>query len=142
MLIFVFDLCIQRVVECNNEAYSLCASTVAGCFLSEPENRMICYLYISGLAEVLHGSGSDRLDKLMPDVIKTTLKEDLAPHVREGYLMLYIYLPATFGDEFAKYVAQIVPSLLKVYLSSLAIHFLHCKILVLLLLYERAKNIN
>ena len=58
----------------------------------------------------------------MPDVIKTTLKEDLAPHVREGYLMLYIYLPATFGDEFAKYVAQIVPSLLKVYLSTLVIH--------------------
>ena len=50
----------------------------------------------------------------MPDVIKTTLKDDLAPHVREGYLMLYIYLPATFGEEFAKYIAQIVPSLLKV----------------------------
>ena len=50
----------------------------------------------------------------MPDVIKTTSKEDLAPHVREGYLMLYIYLPATFGEEFAKYVGPIVPSLLKV----------------------------
>eukprot|EP00112_Aurelia_sp_Birch-Aquarium-sp1_P008341 Seg1915.7 transcript_id=Seg1915.7/GoldUCD/mRNA.D3Y31 product="eIF-2-alpha kinase activator GCN1" protein_id=Seg1915.7/GoldUCD/D3Y31 len=66
-----------------------------------------------GLAEVLHGLGTERLAKLMPDVIKTTSKEDLAPHVREGYLMLYIYLPATFGDAFACYVGPIVPSLLK-----------------------------
>ena len=68
---------------------------------------------------MLHGLGTERLAKLMPDVIKTTSKEDLAPHVREGYLMLYIYLPATFGDAFACYVGPIVPSLLKVCLISL-----------------------
>ncbi len=74
----------------------------------------MCFLVSSGLAEVLHGLGSDRLDKLMPDVIEMTSKEDLAPHVREGYLMLYIYLPATFGEVFASYIGPIVPSLLKV----------------------------
>ena len=61
----------------------------------------------------------------MPDVIKTTLKEDLAPHVREGYLMLYIYLPVTFGEDFSKYVAQIVPSLLKVCSLIILIYYLH-----------------
>ena len=72
-----------------------------------------------GLAEVLHGLGSDRLEKLMPDVIETTSKEDLAPHVREGYLMLYIYLPATFGEEFVVYIGRIIPSLLKVCITSI-----------------------
>merc|ERR1719505_350717 len=66
-----------------------------------------------GLAEVLHALGKDRLDKLMPDVIETTLKTELAPNVRDGYLMLYIYLLATFGDDFLDYISVIIPPILK-----------------------------
>ncbi|XP_047142571.2 stalled ribosome sensor GCN1 isoform X1 [Hydra vulgaris] len=66
-----------------------------------------------GLSEVLHALGQERLDKLMPDVIATTMKVELPPFVREGYLMLYIYLPATFGDDFIGYISSIVPAILK-----------------------------
>ena len=67
---------------------------------------------------MLHALGKDRLDKLMPDVIETTLKTELAPNVRDGYLMLYIYLPATFGDDFLDYISVIIPPILKVKSSS------------------------
>lgn len=66
-----------------------------------------------GLAEVLHALGQERLDKLMPDVIDTTMKVELSPNVRDGYLMLYIYLPATFGDDFMAYIDLIIPPILK-----------------------------
>lgn len=58
--------------------------------------------------------GTEKLDKLMPDVIATTVKTELPPNVRDGYLMLYIYLPATFEDEFLDYIGPIIPAILKV----------------------------
>lgn len=62
----------------------------------------------------MHALGQERLDKLMPDVIDTTMKVELSPNVRDGYLMLYIYLPATFGDDFMAYIDLIIPPILKV----------------------------
>lgn len=50
----------------------------------------------------------------MPDVISTTEKTELAPHVREGYLMLYIYLPGTFREEFTEYIGPILSSIIQV----------------------------
>ena len=50
----------------------------------------------------------------MPEVICTTERTELAPHVREGYLMLYIYLPSTFKDDFIPFVGPVIPSVLKV----------------------------
>jgi len=50
----------------------------------------------------------------MPDVIGTTMKTDLAPNIRDGYLMLFIYLPATFGEDFTDYIGPIIPPILKV----------------------------
>ena len=50
----------------------------------------------------------------MPEVISTTERTELAPHVREGYLMLYIYLPSTFKDDFIPFVGPVIPSVLKV----------------------------
>lgn len=67
-----------------------------------------------GLSEVLYGLGFERLAHLMPDVISTTEKSDLAAHVKEGYLMLYLYLPSTFGAEFTPFIGAIIPSILKV----------------------------
>ena len=66
--------------------------------------------------------GTNRLEKLMPEVISTTERVDLAPHVREGYLMLYIYLPSTFKDDFIPFVEPVIPSVLKV--TSLVSFFL------------------
>lgn len=50
----------------------------------------------------------------MPEVVSTTSRPEVAPHVREGYLMLYIYLPAAFGDDFLPFVDRVIPSILKV----------------------------
>ena len=49
----------------------------------------------------------------MPEVVAKTQQTELPPHVRDGYLMLYIYLPMTFGEEFKPYVGQSIPSILK-----------------------------
>lgn len=68
----------------------------------------------SGLAEVMAGLGVEKLDKLMPDVVQTASKVDIASHVRDGYIMMFIYLPLTFGDKFTPYVGPIIPCILKV----------------------------
>ncbi|XP_060926868.1 stalled ribosome sensor GCN1 [Limanda limanda] len=66
-----------------------------------------------GLAEVMAGLGVEKLDKLMPDVVATASKVDIASHVRDGYIMLFIYLPLTFGERFTPYVGPIIPCVLK-----------------------------
>lgn len=63
------------------------------------------------------GLGVEKLDKLMPDVVQTASKVDIASHVRDGYIMMFIYLPLTFGDKFTPYVGPIIPCILKVPLS-------------------------
>ena len=50
----------------------------------------------------------------MPEVVSTTSRPEVAPHVKEGYLLLYIYLPASFGSEFLPFVDRVIPSILKV----------------------------
>lgn len=77
----------------------------------------MCVLVSSGLAEVMAGLGVEKLDKLMPDVVQTASKIDIASHVRDGYIMMFIYLPLTFGDKFTPYVGPIIPCILKVLLS-------------------------
>ena len=71
-------------------------------------------LMLSGLSEVVGGLGLGKLHKLMPDIIETAQRMDIAPTVRDGYIMMYIYLPGVFGDDFMPYIATIIPSILKV----------------------------
>nr|XP_055023389.1 eIF-2-alpha kinase activator GCN1 [Misgurnus anguillicaudatus] len=66
-----------------------------------------------GLAEVMAALGVEKLDKLMPDVVQTASKIDIASHVRDGYIMMFIYLPLTFGEKFTPYVGPIIPCILK-----------------------------
>lgn len=65
-----------------------------------------------GLAEVFAGIGVGALDKLMPDVIATAASADVSPAVRDGYIMLYIYLPPVFGADFLPYLPKVVPGIL------------------------------
>ena len=77
----------------------------------------MCRVYFcndAGLSEVVGGLGLNKLQKLMPDIIQTAERMDIAPHVRDGYIMMYIYLPSVFGDDFIPYVGPISPSILKV----------------------------
>jgi hypothetical protein len=67
-----------------------------------------------GLSEVVGSLGLAKLHKLMPDIIQTAERVDIAPHVRDGYIMMFIFLPIVFGDEFMPYVGPIIPSILKV----------------------------
>lgn len=66
-----------------------------------------------GLAEVIGALGLEKLHKLMPDIIKTTERNDISPYVKDGYLMLYIYLPLVFGQDFAPYIGKITHPILK-----------------------------
>ncbi|XP_066545283.1 stalled ribosome sensor GCN1 isoform X2 [Amia ocellicauda] len=66
-----------------------------------------------GLAEVMAGLGVEKLDRLMPEVVQTASRLDIASHVRDGYIMMFIYLPLTFGDQFTPYVGPIIPCILK-----------------------------
>ncbi|KAL7422316.1 translational activator of GCN4 [Cryptotrichosporon argae] len=63
-----------------------------------------------GLSEVLAGLGMDRLEGLLPDVISSTSSP--RAYVREGFISLLIYLPATFGHRFAPHLSRIIPPIL------------------------------
>ena len=66
-----------------------------------------------GLAEVVGGLGVDKMNTLMPDIVKTAERTDIAPHVKDGYIMMFIYMPTVFQDEFIAYVSQIISPILK-----------------------------
>ncbi|XP_033102350.1 eIF-2-alpha kinase activator GCN1-like [Anneissia japonica] len=66
-----------------------------------------------GMSEVIAGLGISKLDKHMPDIIKTASAADIPPHVKDGYMMMFIYLPGTFGDKFLPYIGSIIIPILK-----------------------------
>ncbi|TPX42852.1 hypothetical protein SeLEV6574_g05373 [Synchytrium endobioticum] len=64
-----------------------------------------------GLSEVLAGIGIDRMEGMLPEVQVNISSR--RPYVREGFMLLYIYLPATFGEKFRPYLGSMIHSLLK-----------------------------
>ena len=50
----------------------------------------------------------------MPRFIDSAQDMNRPAHCRDGYLMLFIYLPNTFQDQFLQFVDQILPCILKV----------------------------
>lgn len=66
-----------------------------------------------GLSEVVAGLGVQKLHKIMPDIIATAERTDIAPHVKDGYIMMFIYMPGAFTDEFTPYIGQIINPILK-----------------------------
>jgi hypothetical protein len=66
-----------------------------------------------GLSEVFGALGSAKLEKSMPEIIERAIQLDLSPYVRDGYIMMFIYLPLTFGEEFIPYIGQIIQPILK-----------------------------
>ncbi|EDW83946.2 uncharacterized protein Dwil_GK13410 [Drosophila willistoni] len=66
-----------------------------------------------GLSEVVGGLGVEKMHKLMPEIIATAERVDIAPHVKDGYIMMFIYMPGAFPKEFTPYIGQIINPILK-----------------------------
>lgn len=62
------------------------------------------------LSEVLAGLGTTRLEEILPTILQNVSSSK--PTVREGFMSLFIYLPACFGNGFAAYLNKIIPPIL------------------------------
>ncbi|KAK5098884.1 translational activator of GCN4 [Lithohypha guttulata] len=62
------------------------------------------------LSEVLAGLGTARLEETLPTLLQNVASTRAV--VREGFMTLFVYLPACFGNSFANYLAQIIPAVL------------------------------
>lgn len=62
------------------------------------------------LAEVLAGLGTTRLEETLPTILQNVSSAKAA--VREGFMTLFIFLPACFGNSFAAYLNKIIPPIL------------------------------
>lgn len=62
------------------------------------------------LSEVLAGLGTSRLEETLPSILQNV--SSTRATVREGFMTLFIFLPACFGNSFANYLGQIIPSVL------------------------------
>lgn len=62
------------------------------------------------LSEVLAGLGTSRLEETLPTILQNVTSSKAS--VREGFMSLFIFLPACFGNSFANYLARIIPPIL------------------------------
>lgn len=62
------------------------------------------------LSEVLAGLGTGRLEETLPTILQNVSSSK--PTVREGFMSLFIYLPACFGNSFSAYLNRIIPAIL------------------------------
>lgn len=62
------------------------------------------------LSEVLAGLGTRRLEETLPTILQNV--SSTKPAVREGFMSLFIFLPACFGNSFASYLSKIIPPIL------------------------------
>jgi len=65
---------------------------------------------VQGLSEVLSGLGMERLEGLLPDII--TNAQSPRSTVREGFMSLLVFLPATFGTRFQPHLPKIISPIL------------------------------
>ncbi|KDQ56445.1 hypothetical protein JAAARDRAFT_36597 [Jaapia argillacea MUCL 33604] len=63
-----------------------------------------------GLSEVLAGLGMERLEGLLPDIIANA--QSPRSTVREGFMTLLVFLPATFGTRFQPHLPKIITPIL------------------------------
>jgi HEAT repeat protein len=63
-----------------------------------------------GTAEVLFSLGVEKLDALFPEFVQGTNHQ--FAHVREGHMLMFVYLPVTFQEAFMPYVERVIPCVL------------------------------
>lgn len=64
------------------------------------------------ITEVVGALGLSKLDSFMEQIILTIDDPNLEPHVKDGYLMLFIYFPIVMKDDFSPYIGLIISSIL------------------------------
>ncbi|KAL4869999.1 hypothetical protein BDV12DRAFT_166834 [Aspergillus spectabilis] len=62
------------------------------------------------LSEVLAGLGTTRLEETLPTILQNVSSSKAT--IREGFMTLFIFLPACFGNSFAQYLGRIIPPIL------------------------------
>jgi len=62
------------------------------------------------LSEILSGIGTEKLEGILPEIIANA--NHPTPHIRDGYLSLFVFLPGNYGDRFQPYLPQIIPPIL------------------------------
>ena len=62
------------------------------------------------LSEVLAGLGTGRLEETLPTILQNVTSSK--PAIREGFMSLFIFLPACFGNSFSNYLSKIIPPIL------------------------------
>ncbi|OJD14930.1 hypothetical protein AJ78_04769 [Emergomyces pasteurianus Ep9510] len=62
------------------------------------------------LSEVLAGLGTSRLEETLPTILQNVSSAKAS--VREGFMSLFVFLPACFGNSFASYLNKIIPPIL------------------------------
>ncbi|KAK3077739.1 hypothetical protein LTS18_009445, partial [Coniosporium uncinatum] len=62
------------------------------------------------LSEVLAGLGTTRLEETLPTILQNISSSKAT--VREGFMTLFIFLPACFGQSFSNYLTKIIPPIL------------------------------
>lgn len=60
------------------------------------------------ISEVVGALGFSKLDSFMEQIILTIDDPSLEPCVKDGYLMLFIYLPIVMKDDFSPYIGLII----------------------------------
>ena len=67
-----------------------------------------------GLSEVIKAQGAEHLNSVMPKFVEAVTSMETSPQVRDGYLMLFIYLPVAMERDFLPHVGPIIPCILQV----------------------------
>ena len=75
-----------------------------------------------GLSEVIKAQGAEHLNSVMPKFVEAVTSLETSPQVRDGYLMLFIYLPLTMERDFLPHVGPVIPCILQV--SHMTCHML------------------
>ena len=64
----------------------------------------------NGLAEVLVAQGGESVQTLLPEILTNAGNRDAAIAKREGYLGLFIFLPATMRNDFVPLLPEVTES--------------------------------
>ena len=62
------------------------------------------------LAEIISGLGISKLEEMLPIIIAGTTS--FKPFVREGFMPLLLFLPVSYGSQFAPYLSKTIPPIL------------------------------